>query len=297
MSGAKSRTLFGGLTLKELARRTWAETNEDNALGYAAQLAYYFLLALFPLLIFLTSLLGFLGGAQEWMMQYLSRVMPGEAMDTVNQWMRDVVTNKGGGLLSFGLLGALWAASAGVAALMESLNTAYDVEEGRSFWKTRLVALALTLALGLLVVGGAALITASELIVNWAASLVGLSAAAQAAWQYVNYLLGLCLLFVGVALIYYFAPNVEQEWRWVSPGAVFAVGAFLAASYLLSLYLRYAPSYSATYGSLGAVVVLMLWLYILGLVIFVGGEINQIIAQAQGKETVKRQPSGASPAA
>jgi membrane protein len=285
----ESRGVFGGLTLKELAGRAWSESNEDNALGYAAQLAYYFLLALFPLLIFLTSLVGFLGGAQELLLQFLGKVMPSDAMDIVNSWMRDVVTNKGGGLLSFGLLAALWAASAGLAALMDALNTAYDVKEGRPFWKVRLVAIALTLALGLLVVGGAVLITASDALVAWVAAHLGLSAAVQSLWQYVNYLIGVGLLLVGVSLIYYFAPNVEQQWHWITPGSIFATVTFLLASFLFSLYLRYAPSYSATYGSLGAVVVLMLWLYILGLVIFVGGEINQIIEKAQGKPVVEKQ--------
>jgi membrane protein len=284
-----SRGMFGGLTLKELASRTWSESNEDNALGYAAQLAYYFLLALFPLLIFLTSLVGFLGGAQELLLQFLGKVMPSDAMDIVNSWMRDVVTNKGGGLLSFGLLAAIWAASAGLAALIDALNTAYDVKEGRPFWKVRLIAVALTLALGLLVVGGAVLITASDALVGWVAARLGLSAVVQAVWQYVNYLIGVALLLAGVSLVYYFAPNVEQKWHWITPGSVFATVTFLVASFCFSLYLRYAPSYSATYGSLGAVVVLMLWLYLLGLVVFVGGEINQIIEKAQGKPFVEKQ--------
>jgi membrane protein len=163
------------------------------------------------------------------------------------------------------------------------------VKEGRPFWKVRLVALALTLALGLLVVGGAVLITASDALVGWVASYLGLSAVVQSVWQYVNYLIGVGLLLVGVSLIYYFAPNVEQRWHWITPGSIFATATFLLASFLLSLYLRYAPSYSATYGSLGAVVVLMLWLYILGLVVFVGGEINQIIEKAQGKPIVEKQ--------
>lgn len=280
-----NRNLFGGLTLKELARRTWFESNDDNALGYAAELAFYFLLSLFPLLIFLTSLIGFLSSAQELLLQYLGKVMPKEAMVLVNTWMRDVVSNRGGGLLSLGLLAALWASSAGMAALMDALNTAYDVKEGRPFWKVRLIAIALTVVLGVLVVGGAVLITFSGPLVDWVASFVGLGAAVQGVWQYVNYLIGVCLLVVGIGLIYYFAPDVEQEWPWITPGSLFAAVTFLLASFLFSLYLRYAPSYSATYGSLGAVIVLMLWLYILGLVIFIGGEINSVIEAARKPPT------------
>jgi membrane protein len=273
---------LGGLTIKELAVRTWRETKDDNVFGRAAELAYYLLLALFPMLIFLSSLIGFMPEAQARVFHALARVMPGEAMQLVYETIQDVVQNRSGGLLSFGVLGTLWAASGGVTAVMDTLNAAYDAQEQRSFWKRRLIAVGLTVLLALLVIGGVGLIMFGDYLSAWVAAQLGLPPAFQVFWHAVDYLLGVGLVFLGLQFIYYFGPNLEQDWRWITPGALYAVLSLIAASALLSLYLRYAPSYSATYGSLGAVVVLMLWLYLIGAVILMGGEINSEIRHAAG---------------
>lgn len=279
---------LGGLSTWELTKRTWRETNEDNVFGSAAELAYYFLLALFPMLIFLTSLVGFVPDAQQRIFHALGQVMPGEAMRLVDQTIHDVVQNRSGGLLSFGVLGTLWAASGGAAAVMNTLNVAYDAPEKRSFWKIRLVALGLTVMLALLVVGGAVLIMFGDRFSEWTAQRLGFGAAFTVAWGVLDYLLGLAFLFLGIQLVYYFGPNIQQQWRWITPGAVFAVLLLIVTSLLLSLYLRYGPSYSATYGSLGAVVVLMLWLYLLGAIVLIGGEINSEIRNAAANEQEAR---------
>jgi membrane protein len=283
---------LGRLSLKELAVRTWRETNEDKILGHAAELAYYFLLALFPMLIFLTSLVGFLPGLREAIFTALAKFVPGEAMRLVSQTISDVTRNRSGGLISFGVLGALWAASGGVSAVMGTLNTAYDVREERALWKVRLIAIGLTIMLALLVVGGTTLVMFGDRFAAWFAALFGMGTTFTVAWSAVNYLVGLALLFLGLELIYYFGPNVQQDWKWVTPGAVFAVVSMVIASLLFSLYLRFAPDYSATYGSIGAVVVLMLWLYIMGAVILIGGEINSEIAHAADIPTVQEEESG-----
>jgi membrane protein len=282
---------LGRLTLKELAARTWRETNEDNILGRAAELAYYFLLALFPMLIFLTSLVGFLPGLREEIFKALARFVPGEAMRLVSETLSDATRHRGGSLISFGVLGALWAASGGVAAVMGTLNTAYDAREERSIWKVRLIAVGLTIALALLVVGGTALVMFGDRLAAWLSAQLGMGTALTVVWSAVHYLVGFALLFLGLELIYYFGPNVEQGWKWVTPGAVFAVVTMVIASLLFSLYLRFAPDYSATYGSLGAVVVLMLWLYLMGAVILIGGEINSEIARAADVPAVQRETS------
>jgi membrane protein len=282
---------IGGLTFKELAVRTWREANEDNILGRAAELAYYFLLALFPMLIFLTSLVGFLPGLREAIFTALGKFVPGEAMRLVSETISDVTRHRSGGLISFGVLGALWAASGGVTAVMGTLNAAYDAREERSFWKIRLIAISLTVMLALLVMGGTALVMFGDRFAVWFGERLGMGPSFTVIWGVIHYLVGLALLFLGLELIYYFSPNVEQDWKWVTPGAVFAVVSMVVASLLFSLYLRFAPDYSATYGSLGAVIVLMLWLYLMGAVILIGGEVNAEIAHAADRPLVQREGS------
>jgi membrane protein len=278
---------LGGMTLKELMTRTWRETNEDDVFSHAAQLAYYFLLALFPMLIFLSSLIGFLPDAQASIFRGLAKIMPGEALNVVSKTIEDVVRHRSGGLLSFGILGTLWAASGGVVAVMDTLNTAYDAEEKRSFLKRRLLAIALTMMLALLVVGGTVLIMFGDRFSASLAASLGLGTEFAFVWGIVDYLLGLFLLLLGLQLIYYLGPNVKQRWQWVTPGAVFAVVSLVLASLVFSLYLRFGPSYSATYGSLGAVIVLMLWLYLMGIVVLIGGEINSEIRQENNQAVRK----------
>jgi membrane protein len=283
-------SMFGGLTLKELALRTWRETNEDNVFGGAAELAYYFLLALFPMLIFLVSLIGFVPGLQASLFDSLASVVPGDAMQLVRETLQDVVSNRSGGLLSFGLLGTVWAASSGVAAVIETLNRAYDVTEERSFIKMRATAIGLTIALALLFIGGTALIMFGDKFAEWLSLNLGLGTAFTVAWHVFDYILGLAMLFLAIQLLYYFGPNVKQKWKWITPGAVVAVALVIVGSLAFSLYLRFAPSYSATYGGLGAVIILMLWLYLLGLAILIGGEINSEITHAAGKKKMKEPP-------
>jgi membrane protein len=266
-----------------MTHKIWLEIYEGSVFSRAAELAYYFLLALFPMLIFLTSLIGFLPDAQENIFRALASVMPGEAMKLVHDTIHDVVRNRGGGLISFGALGALWAASGGVNAVMNALTVAYDAKEDRSFWKVRLIAIGLTVILAMLIVVGVILIMFGDRFSVWLAARLGLGAAFAVFWGVVDYLLGLSFVFLGLQFIYYFGPNIEQNWRWITHGAVFAVVSLVIASLLLSVYLRYGPSYSATYGSLGAVIVLLLWLYLMGAAVIVGGEINANIRQAADK--------------
>jgi membrane protein len=277
------QSFLGGLTFIELAKRMWSDASEDEAFSHAAELAFYFLLAFFPLLIFLISILGFAPSAQDRLVDYLTKAAPPEAAGLLRDWVRDVASKTTGSLLSFSLLGSLCAASSGMEALMRTLNIAYEVKEGRPWWKSRLVAIGLVLALGIFVIGGALLIVYGDALAAALAGWFGLGEVFAAIWPYVDYLIGLALLMVGMGMIYYLAPNAEQRWRWITPGAVFAVVAAVIASFLFSIYLRYARSYSAIYGSLGAVIVLMLWFYILGLAIFLGGEVNAEVEKAAGR--------------
>jgi len=259
-----------------LIKKIWQRSNDHNVFGAAAELAYYFMLALFPMLIFLTSLVSSLEGARESILSALSRVMPGDAMSIVRAALDDAVSKRSGGLISVSILGTIWAASAGVSALIGTLNTVFDVKETRSYWRVKAIAIALTLTLSLLVVLGILLVMFGDRFGTWVAGRLHLGSSMKVGLAILNYVVGLVLLLAGLQITYNFGPNTKQEWRLITPGAVVAVVAVIAVSLMFSVYLRFAPSYSATYGSLGAVVVLMVWLYLIGLVIMLGAEIDSL---------------------
>jgi membrane protein len=215
--------------------------------------------------------------------------MPRDAMGIVRAWVDSVFGNRSGSLLSFSLVFSLWAASNGVGALMNALNNAYKVKEGRPYWKAQLVAIALTIALSLLVMGGSFLITFGEKPAEWLAGFLRLGSSFAVLWLAFRYIVGFVMLVIGMAVVYYVAPNVKQKWSWIIPGALFSVLGVLGASFLFSLYLRYAPSYSITYGSLGTFIVLMIWLYLLGLILCIGGEINAEMQDVSGERVVVKE--------
>jgi membrane protein len=283
-----------GLSIKEFGKKLWEKSNKDDVLGNAAQLAYYFLLALFPLLIFLASLLGYLPipNLFERIINSLDQVMPPEALKLISDNLKDIVSSERGGLLSFGILGAVWATSAGVSAIINQLNNVYDVEEGRPFWRVKLTALGLTVSLAVLILLASTLIFFGDFIGNWMIDKFGLSMVITVLWKIGKWLLSLAALFIALELIYYFGPDVEQEWKWITPGSVIAVIIWLLASFGLSFYVSNFGNYNATYGSLGAVIILMLWFYISGLIILLGGDINAVIEHesAMGKSLGEKVP-------
>src|ERR1700741_625823 len=276
---------LGGLSWLALAKRVWAEIQKDNVFGRAAELSYYFLLALFPFLIFLTSVIGLvLGsgtGTRHALFGYLSRIMPPSAFQLIAQTMTELSTSSGGGKLSFGILAALWAASNGLGAITESLNTAYDLKETRSWWKQRLTAIGLTMALSVLIIGALVLVVAGGHIAEWLTARFGFGPVFPTAWKNIQWPVALACMTFAFALIYYLAPDFrEQAWQWLTPGAVIGVALWLLVSLGFRVYLHFFNSYSATYGSLGAVIILMLWLYFTGAAVLIGGEVNSEIEDA-----------------
>lgn len=270
---------LSGLSWKKMAVRVWNEMSRDDVFGDAAKLAYYFLLALFPLLIFLTSAIGLIVGSETSMrntlFQYLARVMPSSAFQLIDSTMLEVTNSSSAGKLSFGLLLALWAASNGMGAITEALNTAYDVEETRSWWKRRLAAVLLTIGLSVLIIGALALVIGGGRLADYLAAFFGFSSAFTWAWKILQWPIALVFILTAFALIYYFAPDVrDQDWKWITPGSVIGLALWLFASFGLKGYLHFFNSYSTTYGSLGAVIILMLWLYLTGLAVLIGGEVN-----------------------
>jgi membrane protein len=280
---------LGGLSWRELGKRVWAEVQGDNVFGRAAELSYYFLLALFPFLIFLTSIIGFvLGsgtGTRHALFEYLARIMPPSAFQLIDNTMTEISTASGGGKLSFGILAAFWAASNGLGAITESLNTAYDLKESRPWWKQRLTAIGLTSALSVLIIGALILVVAGGHIAEWLAATYGFGPVFPLTWKIIQWPAVLACMTFAFALIYYFAPDFrKQAWQWLTPGSVIGVVLWLLVSLGFRIYLHFFNSYSATYGSLGAVIVLMLWLYLTGAAVLIGGEVNSEIENAAAKQ-------------
>jgi membrane protein len=259
--------------------------NEDDVWGRAAQLSYYFLLALFPLLLVMMALLGIFADRgtelRNNLIAYLGEVMPASAGELVRSTVDELSNAAGAGKISFGLLATIWAASNGMGAISESLNAAYEVKESRPYWKVRLVAVGLTASLALLIVTALALLLYGYQIADAIAAWAGLSGAFTITWKIVQWPIVLFFILLGFNLIYYFAPDLKkQEWKWVTPGSMIGVAIWLLVSFGFKAYLSYFNSYSATYGSLGALIIMMLWFYFTGMAIMIGGEVNSEIENA-----------------
>jgi membrane protein len=253
--------------------------NDDEVFGRAAQLSYYFLLALFPLLLVLINLLGFVAregtNFRAKLIVYLAAVMPPAAVTLVHTTLDEISLASGSGKLSLGLLAALWAASNGMGAISQTLNRAYNVRETRSWWKVRLVAVGLTIALAVLIIAALAIVLYGGAIGDTLATRYGFGDLFRTLWQILQWPIALGFVLATFSLIYNLAPDVPRHRRrWFPLGAVVAVALWLTISFLFRLYLQFFDSYSLTYGSLGALIVLMLWFYLTGVVILIGGEIN-----------------------
>jgi len=271
---------LGGLSITELIKRVAKGVYNDNAIGQAAQLAYYFLFALFPFLLFLITLLGFLPLAMDEIMSLLANVMPADVISLVQENVSTLVIQQRGGLLSFGILTALWTSSSAVVAIIDNLNHAYGVQEGRPIWKVWGIALLLVLGLsGLLMVSVVLLIFGPQ-IGGLLAYYIGLGAEFEVIWNIARWPIIIAFLIVAMANIYYFAPDVEQKWKWITPGSIFAILTWIGVSLGFSVYVSQFGSYNKIYGSIGTFIVLMTWMYLMGFVILVGGEINAEIEHA-----------------
>lgn len=280
-----------GLNPKKIAKRVWTEIQQDDVFGRAAQLSYYFLLALFPLLIFLTSVIGLVIGSgssiRQNLFRYLSEIMPPSAFQLIESTMQEVTAASSGSKISFGVLAALWAASNGMGAITEALNVAYDVKESRPWWKQRLTAIGLTIALSILIITALAIVLTGGKIADGLAANYSLGSAFTLTWKILQWPIVLATMLFAFAMVYHFAPDVRgQKWVWITPGAVIGVALWLLVSFGFRLYLGYFDSYSKTYGSLGAVIVLMLWLFFTGAAVLVGGEVNAEIEHAAAEAGV-----------
>jgi len=276
---------LGGLTWKELLKRVWSGINRNDLINRAYELAYNFLLAVFPMLLFLLGLLGILAAEgseiRTDLFHYFQLVLPPAAYDLVTHTLREVTPNSGGGKLTFGLLFALYSGSGGMTQLMSTLNAAYEVKESRSWLRVHLISLALTLAMSILLVLAIFLVLTSGQVAQSAAQATGFSKVVLVLVRTLQWVIALAFVVFAFAVIYYFAQNVhEQHWYWLTPGSVVGVAAWGLTSVVLRLYLHFFDTYSKTYGSLGAVIILMLWFYVTGLSFLIGSQINATIEHA-----------------
>jgi membrane protein len=289
--------MFRGLRLPislwQLVRRTVTEVINDDVLGMAGQLAYFFVLALFPALIFFVSLVAYLPGdmANELVVS-LRPVLPAAVVTVVQDQINKLTSAQPGGILTFGLLVAIWSSSAALIAIISTLNRAYDITEGRPWWKVRLIAIGLTLALSLVVIVATGLLVLGPMLAAKIGAAFGLGESFVTAWNIARWPVIFLLVSLGIALVYYHAPDAEQEWIWLTPGSILATLLWIAASLGLQMYLKVAGSFNETYGTLGGAMVVLLWLYVTGIAILVGGEMNAEIEHAspEGKAPGEKVP-------
>ncbi|MFQ5600144.1 MAG: YihY/virulence factor BrkB family protein [Candidatus Krumholzibacteriia bacterium] len=274
-------------------RRVWSEMLLDDCFGAAAQLAYYFLLAFFPFVIFLVALVGFLpfDDVVQRTMELLARVMPAQALELVRSTV-GVLERRNSTLLPLSVLGALLVASNGIRAVMVTLNRAYSVREGRALWRRTILAIGLTLALVATVIVSALLLSFSHRVGVWVAGAAGPGLAAM--WRIASQVLGFAVLVFIVELIYHLAPNVRRPWHWITPGSVLAVLVWYLGVEMFTMYASRFGRYEVMYAGLGAVVVFLLWLYIAGLAVLMGGELNAELERSAGMIAPVAVPAPAS---
>jgi membrane protein len=279
---AESPWRLGGLGIRGLAARVWQEIGDDEIVDRAAALSYYFVFALFPMLLFLTALLGMVPNARlmDQLMEYLAGALPPDAASLTSRVLNEIVRGAHGGLVSVGALAALWAASAGMDSIRTALNAAYDVVDPRSWWKRRLMAIGLTIVFAGFTLTGLTLLVLGPEIAAGIAHSMGLGSIFTSIWNTIRWPLALLLALIGVGLVYYLAPALRQRWYWVTPGSTVAVAGWLLASAGLRFYVTRFANFNATYGSIGGAMLLLLWLYMTGLMLLVGAEVNAEIAKA-----------------
>ena len=290
-----------GMPVSLLARRTFNAVLDDNLFGRAAELGYYFLFALFPTLVSASTILGLAAKSATdiyvKLLQYMALVLPPSAYGIVLDTFNQTTAASSKGKLTFGLAAALWAASVGFGAIQDGLNTVYKVKETRPYWKVRGSAILMTVLLSFIVtllltslMGGDFLALLARHHLVQAQMLL----AAVLAARIVGWIVAALLLALVFSVIYYWGPDVvNKKWHWLSPGAAVGVVCWLMSSTALRVYLHFFNSYSVTYGSLGAVIILLLWFYVSGLMLLLGAEVNSEIEAYMAERRLKQQPLGA----
>lgn len=280
--------------IKRAFIRTIRDLLRHHTLQVSAALSYYAVLSMFPALIVLSAIVGFvpLPDLFNHVLMLMNRLLPSDTMKVVYSVLRDVLSSNRGTWLSFGMLGTLWVASTGFDAMIEALDIAYDVKDDRPFWKTRLLAIALAAINGGLLVAGLAVMLVGPRFGDWLASELGVSAVFAAMWPVLRWIIAISFTVLAVELLYFLGPNVKQRFGATLPGALLAVGVWNILSFLLGIYFRHFAHFNKTYGTLGGVIAFMTWLYWTSFVLLVGAELNAEFAKesVQGRVESKSAP-------
>lgn len=260
---------------KTILKHLYEKIKEDEITGLAAQLAYYFLLSIFPLLIFTITLLPYFPVTTQDIISMLEAYVPSESVKLLESSLSTVMENRNGGLLSFGILATIWSASNGINAIIRALNHAYDVEESRSFIVSRALALVLTVAMIIVVVVSLLLPIFGKMILGVVFDFLGFEPSFM--YTLLRWTISIAVTTFVFTMLYWLGPDVKLPIKWAWPGALFSSIGWALSSLAFSFYVNSFANFSSTYGSLGGLIVLMLWFYISGLVIIVGGEINAVL--------------------
>jgi membrane protein len=283
--------------LPELARRIWRSTWNDDLFGSAAQMGYWFLFALFPTLVSASAILGLFArhAAENYdrLLRSAAFFLPPSAYGFVYQTFNEITAASNGSKLTFGLVAALWAASSGFSGIQDAMNAAYKIKESRPYWKARGAAFLIGTLLSLMLTAMLSILLATDFCGKLALLHIWHRPLAESAVIVVRtagWTIATAVLSLIFAVIYYWAPDLKQRrWRWLTPGAAVGMVGWLAASAGLRLYLHFFDTYTATYGSLGAVIVMLTWFYLSGLMLLLGGEVNSEIEAAAAERTLRSQ--------
>ena len=282
------------LSWTELIKRTFKDAVADDVMNLAAQQAYYFFFALFPALLTMISIASFfnLDNLVQQVVGALGRVAPRDVLDIVRDQIREISNSGRGGILTFAFLLTLWSTSTAMVSITTTLNAAYDITEGRPWWKVRLTALALTIGMAFFILVSMALVLLGPTFAERLATNFNLGEVFKWTWWIVQWPVVLALVATAIAIVYYFAPDAEQQWVWITPGSILATVLWLVASLGLKIYIARFANYNETYGAIGGVIVLLLWFWLSGLAILVGAEFNAEIEHASphGKAAGEKVP-------
>jgi membrane protein len=269
---------------KNVVKRAATDINNNHTLAFAASLSYYFVISLFPALIALAAIVSLLPipNLFQNILIVLGRVVPPDSMGLVNKVVSDVIRPHSGGLLSIGLLGSLWSASSGFAGMIEALDVAYDVPETRPFWKTRGLAIVMTIVVGGMLVISFLCMTLGPHFFQLFADKIGVGPEFIFIWKFARWAVAAALVVLSIEVIYFMAPNVRQCFWHTLPGAIFSVVAWAILSLGLGIYFEKFANFNATYGTLGAAIGLLVWMYWTAFAVLCGGELNSEIIQERG---------------